>query len=212
LRSRELVSSALVAASLTAATSAAGVLATLYLQGVLGYSPAVAGLAALPLSLSVIAGGAGGPRFIRWIGPRSTMVWGLLAVCAGALVDSRISAAGGLGYLLVGGALEGFGLGMASVAATAAGTAAVPAGRRGLVSGVLTTAAQMGTAVGVSVLVWVAGLRTDMVAHGQPSPDAVVAGYRWGFLAAAGIAALAALIVRRRSRAELEAQRVPMTP
>jgi hypothetical protein len=62
------------------------------------------------------------------------------------------------------------------------------------------------------VLVWVAGLRTDMVAHGQPSPDAVVAGYRWGFLAAAGIAALAALIVRRRSRAELEAQRVPMTP
>jgi MFS family permease len=201
-RSRELVSSTFVAGVLTATTSAGGVLATLYLQGVLGYSPALAGLAALPLSLSVIAGAAAGPRCIRWIGPRPTMSWGLLGVCAGALVATRISAAGGLGYVLVGGVFEGFGLGLASVAATAGGTAAVPAGRRGLVSGVLTTAAQVGTAVGVSLLVWVAGLRTEMVAGGQPAPDAVVAGYRWGFFAAAGIAALAALIARRGSRPE----------
>jgi EmrB/QacA subfamily drug resistance transporter len=197
-RSRDLGSSTFVATALTATTSAGGVLATLYLQGVLGYSPALAGLAALPLSLSVIAGGAAGPRFIRWIGPRSTMSWGLLGVCAGALVDTRISAAGGLGYVLVGGVFQGFGLGVASVAATAGGTAAVSAARRGLVSGVLATAAQIGTAVGVSVLVWVAGLRTDMGAGGHPSPDAVVAGYRWGFFAAAGLAALAALMARRR--------------
>jgi MFS family permease len=195
-RSRDLRAATLAATALTATTSAAGVVATLYLQGVLGYSPAVAGLAALPVSVSVIAGSVAGPRAIRRAGPRATMAWGLLAICAGALIDSRISATGGLGYVLAGGAFEGFGLGLASVAATASGTASVADGERGLASGVLTTAAQVGTALGVSALVWLATARSDALARGDPPPEAVVAGYRWAFLAAAGIAALAALATR----------------
>lgn len=198
-RSRDLLGATLAAAALTASTSAGGVVAMLYLQGVLGYSAAVAGLAALPLSLSVIAGSVAGPRAIRRAGPRATIAWGLLCVCAGALITSRISATGGLGYVLAGGAFEGFGLGVASVAATASGTATVAEGERGLASGVLTTAAQVGTAVGVSALIWLASARADALAPPAPSPEAVVAGYRWAFLAAAGIAALAALTIATRA-------------
>jgi EmrB/QacA subfamily drug resistance transporter len=195
-RSRDLLAATLAAAALTATTSAGGVVGTLYLQGVLGYSPGVAGLAALPLSLSVVAGSIAGPRAIRLAEPRATMAVGLLGVCVGALVATRISASGGLGYILAGGVFEGFGLGLASVAATASGTATVAEDERGLASGVLTTAAQIGTAVGVSALVWLATARADALARGDPPPEAVVAGYRWAFLAAAGIAALAAVATR----------------
>jgi EmrB/QacA subfamily drug resistance transporter len=194
--SQDLVAATLTATALTAATSAGGVVATLYLQGVLGYSPAAAGLAALPVSLSVIAGSIAGPRAIRQASPRATMVLGLLGVCAGALVATRISATAGLGYVLAGGVLEGFGLGLASVAATASGTATVADGERGLASGVLTTAAQVGTAVGVSALVWLATARAEALVPGDPSPAALVSGYRWAFVAAAAIAALAALAIR----------------
>src|SRR5215217_6611657 len=54
-RLREFVGAGLVASALTAATVPVGVLATLYLQGVLDYSPSFAGLAGLPFSLSVVA-------------------------------------------------------------------------------------------------------------------------------------------------------------
>ena len=47
----------------------------------------------------------------------------------------------------------GIGLGAGSVAATAAGSAALPPDRQGLASGVLNTAAQLGTALGLAVLV-----------------------------------------------------------
>jgi EmrB/QacA subfamily drug resistance transporter len=198
LRSGELASCTLVAAVLTATTSATAVLATLYLQGVLGYAPGVAGLAALPMSLAVIGGSVAGPRVIRRFGPRAAMTSGLLTVAAGALVAGGIGAHAGLGFVVSSGALQGFGLGLASVAATARGASAVAAAERGLASGLLTTAAQIGTALGVSTLVWLASARTG--ALGAATPEAIVTGYRWAFLAAAGMAAFAALTLRRLIR------------
>jgi hypothetical protein len=120
--------SMLVAGALTATTSAPGVVATLYLQDVLGYSAAVAGLVVLPLSVSVIAGSALGPDLIRRAGARGAMSLGLAAVCCGAIADSRLAATGELAWALAGGALGGLGLGAASVAATACGMGSVRGG------------------------------------------------------------------------------------
>jgi EmrB/QacA subfamily drug resistance transporter len=204
LRSRELAGSMLVAAALTATTSSASVLATLYLQDVLGYSPGLAGLAALPLSVSVIAGSAVGPRLMERAGPGGAMSLGLVSICCGALVASRISPDGGLGYVLAAGVLAGLGLGAASVAATACGTGSVDEGKRGLASGLLTSSAQVGTALGVAAFVWLASARTDSLASGRSTPAAVVGGYELAFLAAAALAAAAALTapryLRRRGR------------
>lgn len=190
-RLRELVGSALVAFALTAATAPVGVLVTLYLQNTLGYAASFAGLAGLPFSLCVIAGSVLGGRIASRIGGAATMAWGLTVVAVSALVTTGITAGSGIGYVLVGAALSGLGLGCASVAATARGTSAVKEDKRGLASGFMNTSAQVGTALGLAVLTTLAAAHTDTLSGGAESAaEALVGGYRFAFLLAAGIASL----------------------
>lgn len=193
-RSRALVGASLVAFTLTAATAPVGVLATIYLQRVLDYSAAFSGLAGLPFSLCVIAGAALGAGLAGSIGVRFTMISGLLTIASANLLLAGISAEGGLVYVLVSAALSGFGIGCASVASTATGTSALGGGEQGLASGLLNSFAQIGTALGLAALVTVAAARTDVLASGAPTPEAVVAGFRWAFYAGTGIAAVGCLV------------------
>jgi EmrB/QacA subfamily drug resistance transporter len=190
-RLRGLVGAALVAFALTAATAPVGVLVTLYLQNTLGYSASLAGLAGLPFSLCVIAGSMLGGRISERIGGRVTMSLGLAVVAASTLVSSGITAEGGVAYVLAGAALSGLGLGFASVASTACGTSAVEEGKRGLASGFMNTSAQVGTALGLAALLTLAASHTAALFDGaESSAEALVAGYRLAFLAAAGVASL----------------------
>jgi EmrB/QacA subfamily drug resistance transporter len=190
-RLRGLVGAALVAFALTAATAPVGVLITLYLQNTLGYSASFAGLAGLPFSLCVIAGSMLGGRISERMGGRVTMSSGLAVVAASALLTTGITAQGGLAYVLAGAALSGLGLGCASVASTARGTSAVEEGKRGLASGFMNTSAQVGTALGLAVLLTLAAARTAAQSDGAESAaEALVAGYRLAFLVAAGVASL----------------------
>jgi MFS family permease len=204
-RLRELVGAGLVASALTAATTSVAVLATLYLQGVLDYSPSFAGLAGLPFSLSVVAGSVLGGRIAGRLGNRATMSGGLIAVAVSALVTAGITAERGVAYVLTGAALSGLGLGCASVASTARGTSAVEEGKRGLASGLLNTAAQVGTALGLAALLTIAAAHTSALSGGSESgAKALVAGYRLAFFAATGVASLgvlAALGLMRRTEA-----------
>jgi EmrB/QacA subfamily drug resistance transporter len=190
-RLRGLVGAALVAFALTAATAPVGVLITLYLQNTLGYSASFAGLAGLPFSLCVIAGSMLGGRISERMGGRVTMSSGLAVVAASALLTTGITAEGGLAYVLAGAALSGLGLGCASVASTARGTSAVEEGKRGLAYGFMNTSAQVGTALGLAVLLTLAAARTAAQSDGAESAaEALVAGYRLAFLVAAGVASL----------------------
>ena len=188
-RLRGLVGAALVAFALTAATGPVSVLVTLYLQGALGYSASFAGLAGLPFSLCAIAGSALGGRIAGSVGGRATMSLGLAVVAASALVTAGITAERGVGYVLAGAALSGLGIGCASVASTARGTSAVERGDRGLASGFMNTSAQVGTALGLAVLISLAAARTASLPGGAEA-EALVAGYRLAFLVAAGVASL----------------------
>ena len=150
-----------------------------------------------------IAGSLAGPRVAAAIGERRAMPGGLLAVAAGALALLAIAPAGSpLASLLGGFTLMGAGLGVASVASTARGTAALGAADQGLASGLLATGAQVGTVHGLAVLVPVAAART--AAHGG-SPAGEVAGYELGFVLAAGLALVAAVAVGRPARARAAA-------
>ena len=190
-RLRGLVGSALVAFTLTAATAPVGVLITLYMQNTLDYSASIAGLTGLPFSLCVIVGSALGGRIAGLLGGRATMSLGLVVVAASALVTAGITAKGGVAYVLVGSALSGLGLGCASVASTARGTSAVERGKRGLASGFMNTSAQVGTALGLASLLTLAAIRTAALSGGDLSGgEALVAGYRFAFFLAAGVAAL----------------------
>jgi MFS family permease len=192
--------------ALTAATSPAAVLGTLYLQGVLDYSPTATGLAYVPWSLAVIGGSLIGARLAGRIGAKATVASGLLAVTAAMLIASGISVEGGLPHLVAALLLSGAGLGCASVPATSLGVSAVADGERGLASGLLTTAAQVGTALGIAALLALAAAGTGAPAGGgPPSAGALVQGYRYGYLAAAGVSAtglLTALYLIRRPPGE----------
>jgi EmrB/QacA subfamily drug resistance transporter len=202
--------SALVAFANTATTSPVGIIAVLYLQEVLTYSPTLAGMLGLPFSLSVVAGSFLGSRLTGTLGARHTMALGLMAICGATLLITGISAEGGLFYVISNATLSGLALGCSAVASTTRGTSAVKEEDRGLASGLLNSSAQVGTALGLAVLFTVAVARTDAVAAGgEPSGEALVAGYRWAYFVGAAIALLGGLaaffLVREKAVERAEA-------
>jgi EmrB/QacA subfamily drug resistance transporter len=189
---RPLAVGVLVSLVLTAATTPTLFFLTLHLQTVLGWSPTATGLGYLPVVLAVVVGAMLAPRLIASRGTGAVMTGGLVLIAAGTAVLTGISSAGGFGTtVLPGETLCGLGLGAGSVAATAAGTAALPGERQGLASGLLNTAAQVGTALGLAVLVAIAAV-----------PETPVDGFRAAFAADAALTATAALAVARASRRE----------
>jgi hypothetical protein len=91
--------------------------------------------------------------------------------------------------LLGGFVLLGTGLGVASVASTGRGTAALDAADQGFASGLLATSAQLGTALGLAIVVPIAAAHTRALGG---DPAAQVAGFELGFAIAAALAAAAA--------------------
>jgi MFS family permease len=193
LRSRRLAGANLVALVLTAATTPPMFLCTLYVQRVLGYSPAEAGLAFPPFNLSVVAGSLIGPRLTERFGARAAMVSGLFAIAVGVLLLARISPGDGPFGLLPSFVLMGAGLGCASVASTTSGTSAADDEKQGLASGLLNAAAQVGTALGLAVIIPLSAARTDALG-GAPPETALVEGFRIGFFGAAGVAVVGMLL------------------
>jgi EmrB/QacA subfamily drug resistance transporter len=189
-----------VAAVLTAVTTPPILLCTLHAQHVLGLAPATAGLLFTPVNLAVIAGSLAGPRVAARIGGRGAMAGGLMSVAVGALALHAVGVGVPALPSLIGGFLVlGLGLGVASVASTTRGTAAVAAAEQGLASGMLASSAQMGTALGLAVIVPLASARTQALGAG---PAAQVAGYELGFTVAAALAAVTAAVTWLRGRAD----------
>ena len=193
-----------VAAVLTAATGPPILLCTLHAQQILGMAPATAGLLFAPVNLAVIVGSLAGPRVVAVAGERATMAGGLAAVAAGALALHAISPhASALPSLLGGFVILGLGLGAASVASTARGTEALSGDDQGLASALLATSAQLGTALGLAIILPIAAARTRALGDG---PNAHVAGYELGFDLAAALALATALALTVRSRAARRAR------
>jgi EmrB/QacA subfamily drug resistance transporter len=188
-----------VAAALTATTTPPMFLCTLYAERVLGLAPAAAGLLFPPFNLAVVAGSLAGSRVTAAVGERAAMAGGLAAVAGGAVALLAIAPGAPALPSLAGGFVGmGAGLGVASVASTARGTAALDSVHQGLASGLLNTSAQVGTAVGLAVVVPLAAARTSALGGG---PAGQVAGFELGFVIAAALACCAALAVLVRGRA-----------
>ena len=89
----------------------------------------------------------------------------------------------------------GFGLGVASVAATSAGMAQVKAAEQGLVAGLLNTAAQLGTVLGLALLDIIAASSTAILkSSGYTDATALIAGFRWAFVVSGGAAIVGVLV------------------
>jgi EmrB/QacA subfamily drug resistance transporter len=141
-----------VAFGLSAGMFAMFLYLTIYMQGVLDYSPLQAGLRFLPLTvLSFIASPIAGSLSHR-IPIRVLLGVGLGTVGVGLALMHGVSADSGWTALLAGFLIAGIGIGITNPGIGQAAIAVVPVEKSGMGSGINTTFRQVGIATGVAAL------------------------------------------------------------
>jgi EmrB/QacA subfamily drug resistance transporter len=150
-----------VAFGLSAGMFAMFLYLTIYMQGVLGFSPLEAGLRFLPLTvLSFIASPIAGTLSHK-IPIRVLLGVGLALVGTGLLLMHGVSADSEWTALLAGFLLAGVGIGVTNPGIGQAAIAVVPVEKSGMGSGINTTFRQVGIATGVAALGAVFQSRVD---------------------------------------------------
>jgi EmrB/QacA subfamily drug resistance transporter len=171
---------------------------SLYMQQVLDYGPLTAGLAYLPLAVTIIVSAGVASQLVTRVGFKPTLIAGMLLVAAGLIWFGQVSAPGGtyLGDILFPSLLAAVGLGFAFVPVTIAAVTGTRPDEAGLASGLINTSQQVGGALGLAVLATIATGRTDdVLASGERNPAvALTQGFQDAFLAGAGLALLGALL------------------
>ncbi len=125
----------------------------IFMIAIMDYSELKAGLAitTLPAAGLLLAPLSG--RLVDRFGPRPLAVTGALLTAAGLFALGHLARGAPLPDVLWRSTLVGAGLGLSLPALTAAGMSVVPGGVRGVGSGVLNTARQLGFLLGVAILV-----------------------------------------------------------
>jgi MFS family permease len=156
-------------------------------------TPLEAGLLFIPMTAaSVVASPVAGRLTIR-LGARWTAVWGFAISGAGlVLVAWLMPQKDALVAILLGMAVAEAGFVSASVPLTVAATDGVGDIERGLASGVLSTATELGNALGFAAVGTVIAAATAAVPVGA---DALLSGLRWGLWSAIAFAVLALMLV-----------------
>jgi EmrB/QacA subfamily drug resistance transporter len=172
-------------------------LLTLYTQQVLGYSPLEAGLAQLPIAVLIVLAAAPTQQLVTRIGPRVPFSMGLVMIAGGLLWFSQVSPGGSfLGDILGPSVLAGVGASLAFISGTIAATTGAADEDAGLASGLVNTSQQVGGSIGIAAIASIATSRTsDLVAAGDGMAVALTEGYQTGYLVAAGVALVAAIVV-----------------
>jgi len=163
-----------------------------YLIAGRGLSPSQAGLVlmAMPLCMMVTAplSGALSDR----IGSRLPATGGMLIQTLGLMLLSQLRQDTPIGAVIGGLIVIGLGIGLFSSPNTSAALGTVPAVRRGVASGVLGTARNVGMMLGIAMAGAVFSTLLSQ-AGGEPSGVSLIAAIRTAFLVAAGCTAVGAL-------------------
>jgi len=179
-RTRSLVAAVVVMLGATGILVGTFFLNSLYLQDVQHASALRVGLEFLPLALVIGAGAHLASRLLPRAGSRALIVAGLVLMGAGAVLLTGVSARSGyLTGFLPGLLVVGMGTGLVFPATTVTAMSDIAEDRAGTASGLVTTAHEIGAALGVAVFSAVA------VAAG----GGIAVGYRHGFMVAAAVAA-----------------------
>ncbi len=155
-----------VGISLTALIVSATIVAVanyigLYFVNTLGYSPFIAGLCFLPLSIASFLAAPAAARVSHRIRPVWTLGGSLATVTVGLAWAARVDASSTWLTLAPGLLLCGIGLGASGAVLSAAALDAVEPDRAGMATGVVNTMRQVGTAAGVAALGAVFTARTS---------------------------------------------------
>jgi DHA2 family multidrug resistance protein-like MFS transporter len=123
-----------------------------YLQLVHGSTPFTTGLFLLPGVLAIIAGSMLAPALASRLGAGTVVAAGLGTATLGLLLLTRLDAESGVGLVIAGATLIGFGVGPVGALGTDLVVTAAPAERAGAASALSETATELGGALGIAVL------------------------------------------------------------
>lgn len=180
---------------------------SLYIQGILGYSPVRTGLAFLVVPIAIAISATNVPNIVKRIGFKPVAVGGPLIIAVGLFLLAHVPLAGSYwAHLMPGLAIMGLGAGATFVSITIAATSGVPGHEAGLASGMVNTAQQVGGSLGLAILSGVASSRAAHAAATQTTAQATTAfsqlqGFHGAYYAAVGFAVgasiVAALVIRQ---------------
>ncbi len=185
---------------------------SLYLQGVLGFSPTKAGAAFVPMALTMAASAVLSQRVAQWIGAYRSSGFGMFAM--GAAMFALVFLGRDAGYLslLPWFMLLGVGGGM-TMPLTATVLGVMPPSQAGIASAVFNAAREVAGLLGITVIGAVLSTRQGSALRAGNSPtEAFLSGYHSGLLLAAllvvagGVAAYLGLRGTPTVTAEQEAE------
>jgi MFS family permease len=184
-------------------------LLTLYLQLIEHYSPIGTGIAVLPVPVILALVAIQMRRLIARHGYRRYLILGPALVAAGMAWACFLPVHGNYPlHLLPALLVMPAGFGMTFPSAYAAATSGVPARQAGLASGLITTAQQIGGAVGLAVISAVAASYTASLTR-DSVPQALTSGYDLAMAVAAGLTLLASVVAATIIRASRPAPADP---
>jgi EmrB/QacA subfamily drug resistance transporter len=171
----------------------------LYLQEVLGYGAFEGGAALLPMTLAImVLMVVVAPRVIDQFGFKTPIVAGLLVLGAGMAVLSLVRPDGNFAVdVLPASLIAATGMALAFIPSLGTAISSAKPEEGGLASGIVNTAYQVGSALGLAAMT---ALATSQGANRLGDLEALTDGYSAAFLGAAGIAvagALAAAVLLR---------------
>ncbi len=172
-------------------------LGAVYMQRVLGYGPLDVGLAFLPVAVAIgVFSLAITPRLNMRIGPRATLLPGLVLMAAGLVVFALAPVhAGYIVNLLPAMVLLGIGAGLSFPSLMTIAMSGATEGDAGLASGLVNVSMQVGGALGLAVLATVSSSRVSALqAHGGSHADALTSGLHLALSVGVGLLAVAVLV------------------
>jgi EmrB/QacA subfamily drug resistance transporter len=165
---------------------------SLYMQQVLGFDALEAGLAYLPLALTIVFTAGLASQLVTRLGFKPVLMSGLVLLTGALVWFAQVSPGGSyVGDLLFPSLLAGAGLGFSFVPVMIGAVAGTRDEESGLASGIINTSQQVGGALGLAVLATIA---FSGLPAGRPDPVALTAGFGDAFLVGAAFTAVAFLL------------------
>ncbi len=177
---------------------------SIYLQEILGFSPTKAGLAFVPMALTIAVFAALAPRVENWAGAHRTVAAGMLLMVVGLVLFGRLGLHASYDGLLPGFTLFGAGAGLMNVPVTNATMQAIPQARAGIASALFNASREVAGLLGITVIGAILRTRQSAALRAGAAPaHAFLDGYHTGLLVtivlmASGIA-VSYLTLRPRS-------------
>jgi EmrB/QacA subfamily drug resistance transporter len=219
-RTRSLTSANVAMLAVAGGMFAVFFFASLYVQGILGFTPVQAGLAFLPLTAGIVLFSGLAQALIARVDVRWVAMIGMATAAVGLVLLSMAPVDGTYAADVLPGLLVmSAGLGFTFVPLTLIATTNVADEDAGLASGLFNSSQQIGGALGLAILSTVAASTTTdaLPSGGSPSAleqaSALVDGYQMAFAVGAGLmivgVIVTALFIRRRDVAAIQAAEAP---